>query len=414
MNPSIVALMVKNEERSLPKTLSSILGKMTDLVVLDTGSSDKTIPLLTTWCQTNQITLHLTEHPFESFDVSRNRLLQFVDDKFPEGSLCLLMDSNDELRGNPFRELKLLKDKQGWFDFPTSAFYIKQEWEEGNRKSTFKTVRMIQVKKGWRYTGSVHEYLMNPDPEAMARLGDYLTGEESQVCLYQNRDEEETKKTQSRWNQDIIMLTNLIQQGKDISRNQFYLGSTYMNLYTTSKDEKSLEQAKECFSVVIKTSYWDEEIFMSKLRLIECMNIQKQHTTGEFRSLCLETFQYSKYRMNHERIEPIVYLIDALFHQDKYSEAWSFSRFIQSIPYPKHAVLFVDDSIWMHKRYHQYSVLCIINQKDFIGGKEANKKACAYRTPPYEQDEYIQDFFETTEKAYHGLKKIVGDGRHVV
>ena len=96
-SPHIALLMMlKNEEKRLHVSLDSVIGHIDSIVVFDTGSTDKTIEILETFCKKNKITLRLKHGEFVNFSESRNVSLEFAD-TFPEIDYLLLLDCNDEL-----------------------------------------------------------------------------------------------------------------------------------------------------------------------------------------------------------------------------------------------------------------------------------------------------------------------------
>jgi hypothetical protein len=93
----IAAIMVKDEEPRLERTMKSVLPAVDGYVILDTGSKDKTMEVAKEFCKKNNKQLHLYEEPFINFGESRNALLARCQGK---SEFILLMDANDEGR-NP-------------------------------------------------------------------------------------------------------------------------------------------------------------------------------------------------------------------------------------------------------------------------------------------------------------------------
>src|SRR6476661_959323 len=74
-------LMVKDEEARILETLESVIGVVNAIIVLDTGSTDKTKEKIFDFCKEKKVPLYLAEEPFVDFSSSRNTLLDYAEDK---------------------------------------------------------------------------------------------------------------------------------------------------------------------------------------------------------------------------------------------------------------------------------------------------------------------------------------------
>ena len=161
MKPHIALLcMVKNEEKRIHVTLNSIIGTCSYIVIYDTGSTDNTINIIKDFSKNNNIPLRLIEkQPIllgKYFDYASNRnvLLNYAD-QFDDIDFYLLMDCNDELRGDD----ELLKFAEKEVDSGNTAYYTCQLCYSGSSYNRFFNVRFIKPKKGWHYKMPVHEYI---------------------------------------------------------------------------------------------------------------------------------------------------------------------------------------------------------------------------------------------------------------
>lgn len=108
--PKICAgLIVKNEERDLPKCLESLEGVVDGLVIMDTGSVDKTMDVATQWAQDHQIDFHIEKYLGASeqdetgdwklwdFGKARNQYVKKIDE-LEKFDWTLWMDADDIMR----------------------------------------------------------------------------------------------------------------------------------------------------------------------------------------------------------------------------------------------------------------------------------------------------------------------------
>ena len=95
-----LVMMIKNEEKRIEVSFDSVKSICNTFVILDTGSTDRTIEITRAYCKKNNITLHLKELPFVNFEKSRNDLLDFADEALSNHYFLMLLDCNDELRNH--------------------------------------------------------------------------------------------------------------------------------------------------------------------------------------------------------------------------------------------------------------------------------------------------------------------------
>src|SRR3990172_6022883 len=214
-----LTIMVKDEQQRLSITLESFAPYIQSIIAYDTGSTDHTIQILEKFALEKKLTLHLLEGKFEDFATSRNKLLDYAN-QIKDVDYLLLVDSNDTIHNgeNLLTELKELKDADGYF-IPIVI--------ESHYKFKFLSLRLIKPRKGWRYTGVVHEYLYKE------KTTDVLVRDETYPCFdncyfYQNRKIDDIKSSK-RWTRDKELLLKEYEKNKT-GRVLYYLGATSMLL----------------------------------------------------------------------------------------------------------------------------------------------------------------------------------------
>ena len=91
-----LCMIVKNEEASLPKTLNSVKGIVDEMVVLDTGSTDRTVEIARKF----GARVHLFEW-CNDFSIARNEALKYV-----QGKWVLVLDADEVLTSEIVPEMK--------------------------------------------------------------------------------------------------------------------------------------------------------------------------------------------------------------------------------------------------------------------------------------------------------------------
>jgi len=146
-SPKISACMiVKNEEDLLPRCLGSMRDHVDEIIVVDTGSTDRTVSIAEFY---GARVLH---HPWEhSFSKHRNQSMDYA-----TGDWLFIIDADEELLpldGGPLHEHLYLDDS-----FDSVMIRVECASPVGVIKSN--GIRFIRNHCGIRYQGRVHNYLV--------------------------------------------------------------------------------------------------------------------------------------------------------------------------------------------------------------------------------------------------------------
>lgn len=141
-----VCMIVKNEEEMLPAALRSIKDLADEIVVVDTGSTDKTVEIA------ESFGAKVHRHPWEKdFSKHRNQSIDYA-----TGDWIFIIDADEELE----REgVPLLKGavRSGLDNVITIPVYSKST--AGHDESTHNSIRLFKNGVGVRYEGAVHNEL---------------------------------------------------------------------------------------------------------------------------------------------------------------------------------------------------------------------------------------------------------------
>lgn len=145
--PSISACMiVKNEEAFIPECLASIKNLVNEIIIVDTGSTDKTMDLA------EKYTKKIYSHPWENdFAKHRNQSIGYA-----EGEWILIIDADERLKTDPETIERILSDPLA----DAVGFRIINPCPQGN--ICFDSTRLFRNNRGYRYEGIVHNQLVGP------------------------------------------------------------------------------------------------------------------------------------------------------------------------------------------------------------------------------------------------------------
>ena len=374
-NHIALLMMLKNEEKRLHVSLESVVGVVDSLIIYDTGSTDRTISILKEFSEKNSIPLRLKEGELVNFSESRNVSLDFAD-TFLDVDYLLLLDCNDVLRGGE----NLLRFARDVADTPSTGFLITQEWWSGQYCKYF-NLRFCKVRKGWRYKGSVHEYMAVIDDKGGENRENIMKGPDN-IILYQDRTQDDDK-TGRRFVRDKELLLKDYEKDPNEPRMLFYLAQTCGCL-------DQLDDAMKYYKLRVKEQGFFEEIFHAYLRLGEVATSLKQEWS-DIMGYYMQAFE------KLPRAEPLVCIGEYYFNKRNWHLSYMFINLACSLEYPHDLILFVDKLAYTYKRWHLMALICLnFNKHD--QGKDACLKAIE-GNPNAECDKKNLELYENIERS---------------
>lgn len=345
-------MMLKNEEVRLPVSLASIIGYVDSMVIFDTGSTDNTVQVLKNFSEKHKIPLRLKQGEFKDFSTSRNESLDFAD-TFLDIDFLLLLDNNDELRGG--EQLRQFAKEQ--LKTEHEAYLMCQEWMSGSLDKYFNT-RFLRARCGWRYKGSVHEYLANTKstPE---NPGPIVFRMPDNIVLFQDRTKD-NNKSGPRFARDKVLLLSDHKKDPKEPRTLFYLAQTC----------SCLEEIEDSFYYYKLRSeldgFWEEK-FHAYLRCGE-ISQRLNHDWHTSLSYYMKAIEYTN------RAEPLIKIAQYYNNVKKFLLSYMFISLACDLPYPSECILFVDKHSYDYMRWHVKGIVCFYVGK-FVEGKIACERA---------------------------------------
>jgi glycosyltransferase involved in cell wall biosynthesis len=348
-------LMVKDEEARIRASLDSVCDWVDSIVVLDTGSRDKTEAVTREWCKTHNKPLYYKSQTFPDpfhFGNARNVLLEFADDK---ADYLLLLDSNDELRGGDYLR-RFVDEYRG----DVSGFRLRQEWKSGVELDVFYNVRLVKTGNGWRYHNPIHEYIMSPNVKN--GVIDIANG----ISIYQDRDLDNMKSV-PRYIRDEAILQAEYRKNPDNPdpRNLFYYAQT---LFCLGKNEASYKLYRQRSEMSVGM---EEEKYVSLYRCGE--NSEKLGYDWDVTQMWyLRAYDYSAKIFNAPRAEPLFRIGVNYMMRNQWEMAYLFLSRCCGLNLPDNVLLWVDHNIYNYSRWHVTGYVCT----HLKTAREAGKIAC--------------------------------------
>lgn len=292
-------MIVKNESHIIVDTLKNLCSyiNFSYWVISDTGSTDNTKELITTFFKEKGIPGELVEHEWVDFAYNRTKALECA---FNKTDYLLVFDADDSIVGD--------------FKLPTEYDCDRYTLRFGTNFSYVRPLLFTNRKK-WRFKGVLHEFLENIDPISKSGTieGDYH--------LISGRSGSRNKNP-NKYIDDATVLKNAHLQILDTDyslacRYAFYCAQSYKDA-GTKWEKDAIEWYIKCLSL----NMWDQEKYHS------CLSIGNIYMNQKDFQNALK-YWYKTVEYDGERIEGIVnaqnylrndgqhLLVNALYHRFK-------------------------------------------------------------------------------------------------
>jgi glycosyltransferase involved in cell wall biosynthesis len=230
-------MIVKNEERTLPRLAASLHGQIDHWTIVDTGSSDTTRQLVPTLFP--GISGQLLEEPWDGFAPARNAALRAAE---PCSDWLLYLDADEVLDGDVRAAVRLAPE----------ADCIEAQEDVG--ELSYWLPRVVRAGAGYEWRGRTHEYLSAPGGSSRS----------VRTASFRVRHFADGGSRGDKFERDIRLLEADLRDNPDDPRTVFYLARTH-------EDCGRLAEAAEWYRRRIGLGGWDEEIWYARWRLGVCL-----------------------------------------------------------------------------------------------------------------------------------------------
>ncbi|MFT4060083.1 MAG: hypothetical protein QM652_11120 [Legionella sp.] len=235
------------------------------------------------YLQNLNVNYHIVQEPFIDFATSRNKALTLIKQLFPAIPFILMPDAEWNLI-NVGDLLKFCIQEQR-FSIPLYLIRIQME------DLDFYTARLFRANVEIKFVGAVHEV-----PDSI--YFDYKSCADS------------IEKSKKRWVRDLELLQREYNtQVTKEPRTVFYLAQTLKCL-------EDFKKAYEYYKLRSNMQGWDEETFISLLRLGKLtLNLSKINAEFSWQE-ALEYF-HQAFSIRPHRIEPLIYIAEYYWPDNK-------------------------------------------------------------------------------------------------
>lgn len=249
MSTLSLCVICKNEEKNIVNLLESVKGELFDeIVICDTGSTDKTLSILETYKKSGDFKSFKIEY-FEwinDFSAARNHSFS----KATCGYI-LWLDADDVIRAEDYKKLLDLKPKLN----ESPIWLCKYEYahdEFGKSICSFFRERIVRRDLNLQWQEPIHEYL-------------------PLIASYKKTDIEiHHYKIHVSSQRNITLLEKIVEKNPDSARNVFYLGKEYFDCGQIDKGYETLSR------FVTLPDAWSENKFSAFNRMASYRKNKKE------------------------------------------------------------------------------------------------------------------------------------------
>ena len=272
-------MIVKNEGHIIKHTLTKLLNKIPSIdywVISDTGSTDKTKEIIIEFFKERNISGEMFDDVWKDFGYNRTLALEHA---YKKSKFLLVFDADDEICGDfVLPDLKL------------DSYHF--QFGDANGVS-YTRIQIVNNNKRWKYVGVLHEIITCIEQTHGNDIikGNYYTisGKSGARSLDPNK-----------YLKDALILEKAYYEAKKngdtlCDRYGFYCANSYY-------DSGKWEDAIKWYKITLDNKNWDQEKYVSCLRMYYCYNALNQKETGMF--YLVKSFSYDK-----ERVECLYELV---------------------------------------------------------------------------------------------------------
>lgn len=230
-------MIVKNEESTIERCINSVKDIVDEIIIVDTGSTDNTLPLLNK--------LNITPYKFNwvnDFSLARNYSFSKATKDY-----ILWLDADDILNPNDLNKFKTLKSTLTEDIDSVSMNYILSTNSQNEPTFILKRNRLVRNSKNFKWIGVVHEYLKV--------YGNII---HSDISIIHKKEKKHT-------NRNLLIYEDLINRGNILSpRDMFYYAN---ELFDNHLYMDAIKQYEEFLNA---NQGWIEDIKQAIYKISQC------------------------------------------------------------------------------------------------------------------------------------------------
>ena len=315
-------MIVRDESAVVARCLQSIRSCITSWCIVDTGSKDDTIEKVRKALEGIPGELHEREW----VNMGHNRLEAMELARHMEATPDYLLFIDADMIWRPDHD----------FRFPDpldkDAYLIKIE----HLGMSWSLPMFVRAALPWKYTGEAHATLDCDQKISSTHL------EGVQIEHTEDGVRRSTQDHSVKYEQDINKLKKQLREKPDDTRAMFYIAQSYASMGNAKK-------ATEWYKKRAKRDDGTEEVWAS------LFYIGLIHNGNSAPLDVVEKAMLRAFDKDPRRAEPLVYLAHRMRQEGRPERAFVYASCAKDIPYPRHAMLNVEDVIYQWQALDEYA-----------------------------------------------------------
>ena len=313
-------IMIKNESNLLARCIGALIGIVDAVVIADTGSLDSSLTVIRDNVP-DHIPLNIEVELWKNFGHNRTLGVQQAQRFIRQlgwdsnRTYILLIDADMVLQ---------VHEK---FNKQTQLTADEYHVEQISGADQYWNPRLIKACIPWRVVGSTHEYYSALVPAHSEKL-----------TTLRIDDRNDGNNRSDKYNRDIQLLLQDLEEDKTNARAMFYLAQTYEHRNQGDDSLKAIEYYKKH----IQTGSFEEEMWYSLYSIGHCYK-----NMGDWPK-AMEAY-LTAFSRRPQRMEPLYRIGKYYRDKDQHHTAMVFFQKAISIPYPVHDILFINGHLYRHE-----------------------------------------------------------------
>lgn len=332
-----LCMIVRNEEKSLPRCLASVEGLADEIIIVDTGSEDRTKEIAGAY---GAVIYDFTW--IDDFSAARNYAFSKATRDY-----IFWLDADDYLREEDqalFRELKSSLPEQ--VDSVNMQYNLAFDGE-GRVTTSLRRNRLVRRACGFRWIGPVHEYLEVYGPSLA-----------STVCVTHEKDKAYTDR-------NLRIYRKRAAEGESFSaRDQYYYANEL-------RDHGIHREACRYYELFLSGGQgWIEDNIQACLRLAECLEAlgeKEAAFTAVTRTLQYDTpraegcCRLGAWHLEKGQLHPAIYWFELALQLPGQAESMAMKNEAFSTWIPNLQLALCYDRLGQHERANRYNETALLH-----------------------------------------------------
>lgn len=238
MNNISVCIITKNEEKYIEDCLKSVTSITDDIIVLDTGSTDKTVEISSKYASVYNSSWT------GSFSDAKNKSISYA-----KGKWIINLSADERLTKSCQENLKSFLNSLDSYQQPIIIYFKVFEYSNnGNYLTSYLKDYIFNTGYGTKYIRPIHEYLNCENKDVLRLTAPFL----DIIHVGETRTKEELFDKKNKY---ISQLLDLIKHNPDRLDNYYYyrhLGDEY---FETEQHDKSLQAYYSSYELMIEANH---------------------------------------------------------------------------------------------------------------------------------------------------------------